>query len=270
MQWFLNFNPATSIELSDRGLAYGDGLFETLSARDGVISNLSLHLSRLERGFKRLGFKVDTSEIVKLAGFLSDQAARFESVGFKVMVTRGSGGRGYLPPASANYSWLVGVFDLPDYSAAQSQGISLTHIPVQTSINRNIAGLKHLNRLENVLAKQMLPDGYFEAVLSDANGKMVECVQSNLFWVKNGELFTPLLSTSGVQGTMRHAVIQAHLGVVNIVQEDILTLSDADEIFITNALSGILPVVQFNDRELSVGPICRSLRERLVNSHEIN
>lgn len=265
MQWFLNFQPSSTINITDRGLAYGDGLFETISASDGTIPNLHLHLTRLTRGLKRFGFKYEDRAIDELVIFLKEKAAELGDVGFKVIVTRGSGGRGYLPPEKTEFSWLVGVFELPDYNVAQQHGVKLTALSVQSSVNRSTAGLKHLNRLENVLAKQALKAPYFEAVLSDAFGSMVECIQSNVFWVKNGALYTPVLNVSGVQGTMRHRVIKAFPGVVNIVQQPSSKLLEADEIFVTNALSGVLPVIEYNGRQLSIGPVCRNLMEQLAN-----
>ncbi|WP_158541164.1 aminodeoxychorismate lyase [Marinomonas piezotolerans] len=261
MQWFLNFQTCHTIDVADRGLAYGDGLFETLYSNNGVIAHLDAHLTRLRRGFRRLHFNITTEELALLNEFLLVQAERHQNIGFKIIVTRGAGGRGYMPPESPNYTWLVGLFEIPDYSNYRSHGIRLGRSAIESSINRNLAGLKHLNRLENVLAKQSLNSTEYEAVTSNALGDLVECIQSNIFWVKSGILYTPSLALGGVQGTMRHQIIKHFNGTINIVQQPPYQLMQADEIFLTNALSGVLPVVEFNGYHLPIGPVTKTLIE---------
>lgn len=263
MQWFKNFNPDTSIAISDRGLAYGDGLFETIATQSGTIPALSFHQARLARGCKRLGFDVPTELWQQWWLFIQEQAIETPNCGIKVMVTRGSGGRGYLPPEEPNFEFLVGVFDVPSYQSQQKAGVSLLVSPIQASINRSFSGLKHLNRLENVLAKQSLAGHAYEAVLLDANKHLVECVQSNLFWFKNDQLYTPALHQSGVQGSFRAKILSSFEGVVNVGSYGVDTLYQADEIFVTNALSGILPVTQFEDKTLLIGQLTQKLMDQV-------
>lgn len=263
MQWFRNFNPDTSIDISDRGLAYGDGLFETIATQSGAIPSLAFHQARLARGCKRLGFDISTELWQQWWLFIQEQAVENPDCGIKLMLTRGSGGRGYLPPEQPKFEFLVGVFDAPNYQSQKKLGVSLQVSPIQASINRSLSGLKHLNRLENVLAKQSLLNQAYEAVLLDANQHLVECVQSNLFWFKNGYLYTPALHQSGVQGSFRAKILSSFEGVVNIGSYGIDALCQADEIFVTNGLSGILPVVQFKNKMLPIGRLTQKLMDQV-------
>ncbi|SBS36403.1 Aminodeoxychorismate lyase [Marinomonas aquimarina] len=263
MQWFKNFNPDTSIAISDRGLAYGDGMFETIATQSGSIPDLFFHQARLSRGCKRLGFDVPAELWQQWWLFVQKQAEQTPDCGIKVIVTRGSGGRGYLPPEAPAFEFLVGVFDAPSYVALKKTGVSLLVSPINASINRSFSGLKHLNRLENVLAKQALAGQAYEAVLLDANKHLVECVQSNIFWVKNGQLYTPALHQSGVQGSCRAKILARFEGVVNIGCFGLEALREAEEIFVTNALSGILPVTQFEHNTLAIGPLTQKIMDQV-------
>lgn len=263
MQWFLNFQPCQQISISDRGLAYGDGLFETIATQAGVVSHLEFHQSRLRRGFKRLNFSIAAEQVKELWAFVETQALRYPNCGIKLMVTRGEGGRGYLPPESPSYQFLVGVFDAPDYAKLKEIGVELALSPIPCATSKAVSGLKHLNRLENVLAKQALPTDCYEGVMLDDKGLVIEAIQSNVFWLKNGVLYTPALTHSGVQGGCRNRVIHFFQGAVNIANLSLASLSEADEIFVTNALSGIIPVVKFQGRDFSIGRYTKQLMDHI-------
>ena len=263
MQWFLNFIPEQHVDVSDRGLAYGDGLFETIATSNGITVNLPCHRARLERGLKRLMIAMDADRQEALWAFIAHLAADNVGCGIKLMVTRGSGGRGYLPPTSAQPNIIIGVFDAPNYDAMQQQGVSLTTSLIHASSNRSLAGMKHLNRLENVRAKQCLEDGFYEAVMKDDRGQVIEAIQSNLFWVKKGILYTPAIIRAGVQGSLRSQVIQQYAGVIIIAEFSEEALIDADEIFLCNALSGIIPVTRFHSDRLAIGPVTLQLMEQI-------
>ncbi|WP_425640968.1 aminodeoxychorismate lyase [Marinomonas gallaica] len=263
MQWFRNYLPDSSLSITDRGVSYGDGLFETIATHSGYIPKLAIHQARIKRGCRRLGFNISPEQWQICWAFIAQQALKNPNCGIKLMLTRGSGGRGYRPPTDAAYEFLVGVFDAPNYSQQRSEGVSLVTSRIQTSINPSLSGMKHLNRLENVLAKQELADRAYEAVMLDANGHVIECVQSNIFWIIRGELFTPALSKSGVQGSCRTSILSNFVGSVNVGHFSLASLQQADEIFVSNALSGILPVVKFDDRILQLGKLTRTLMDQV-------
>lgn len=262
MQWFLNFYPSQNISISDRGFSYGDGLFETISTCSGSIVNLTAHQQRLQRGLLRLGFDLNDDTLSKLWLFLNEQAQLHPNCGLKVIVTRGSGGRGYMPPENPEPQILVGVFDAPDYRQQKASGVALEISATECSSNRSLAGLKHLNRLENVLAKQALSSQYYEAIMKNGAGEVIECIQSNIFWVKNKILCTPAILTGGVQGSMRNQILRHFNGVTSISTLTESILEEADEIFVTNALSGIIPVTQFKNRIIEIGSITQQLMEQ--------
>lgn len=263
MQWFLNFIPAQHINLSDRGFAYGDGIFETVATQHGSILNLAGHQNRLARGLKRLKFTLDESLIDQLWTFIAEQAALNNGCGVKLIITRGSGGRGYLPPDAPQFEIAVGIFDAPNYHSFKKQGVSLTVSSVECSLNRSIAGLKHLNRLENVMAKQALMPEYYEALMKTSAGHVIEAIQSNIFWVKEGVLHTPAIIDAGVQGSFRSQIIENFQGVINVSRYHESDVLEADEIFVCNALSGVLPVTHFQGRAVKIGPITQQLMEQL-------
>ena len=246
MTWFVNYRLDSSVSIADRGFTYGDGVFETIRALPDTFFQLDDHLVRLYRGLSKLGMPLSFEQKNELIGFLCSQVLgliKEESV-VKIMVTRGEGGRGYLPPEEITHSIVIGVLSAPDYQVQQSKGVSLSVSPVPVNNNRFLSGIKHLNRLENVMAKRFLMAPDFEAIMLNTDGELIECIQSNLFWFKNGVIHTPSLEHAGVQGTYRKAIIESQFYYT--VQIGHFSLSDiigADEVFITNSLMGVVPVV---------------------------
>lgn len=256
MTWFVNYNPDHSVSVADRGLAYGDGVFETVLSFPQYFLQLDDHLSRLYRGLYSLGMPFSADQKHELSLFLDERIlpmVQQESV-VKIMVTRGEGGRGYLPPQHCKHSVFIGLLPAPDYRIQRDKGVCLSVSPVPVSTNRFLAGIKHLNRLENVLAKRFLSGSDFEAIMLDSEKNMIECIQSNLFWFKGNTLYTPALHSCGVQGTYRKALVSAPLNfLVQVGDYSIDTLESADEVFITNSLMGIVPVTKVADRFYPIG-----------------
>ncbi|ETX11444.1 aminotransferase IV [Marinomonas ushuaiensis DSM 15871] len=251
MTWFVNYRLDSSVSIADRGLTYGDGVFETIRVIPNTIFQLDDHLSRLYRGLIRLGMPLSDKQKSELVAFLYSTSSTLineESV-VKIIVTRGEGGRGYLPPEKAIHSVIIGILPAPNYQMQQDKGVSLSVSPIPVSNNRFLSGIKHLNRLENVMAKRFLVAPDFEAIMLNEGDELVECIQSNLFWFKKGVIYTPSLEKSGVQGTYRKAIIenQTHYSVQigHFFLSDIIS---ADEVFITNSLMGVVPVINITTR----------------------
>ncbi|SBS38097.1 Aminodeoxychorismate lyase [Marinomonas spartinae] len=256
MKWFVNYYQDDMVSASDRGLAYGDGVFETIKASPYGFYQLDDHFSRLTGGLKRLGMPFSEEDAQRLRQFLFDEILS-ETDDFsvvKIIVTRGEGGRGYLPPNSPKHTVLVGVGGAPDYTLEQRHGVRLGLSPIEVSRNRYLSGLKHLNRLENVLAKQHLLAQHFEDIMLDYLGNVVECIQSNIFCFHNGSLMTPSLAEAGVQGTYRkHIMASQSLYPVNICELSLNDLKQSDEIFITNSLMGVVPVISLQGCSFAIG-----------------
>lgn len=246
MTWFFNYKLDSSVPITDRGFSYGDGVFETIRAMPNLFFQLDDHLERLCRGLNKLGMPFTLEQKNELTTFLFSQVSRLikEKSVVKIIVTRGEGGRGYLPPEQTFHSIVIGVLSASNYQIQQKKGVSLSVSPIPINNNRFLSGIKHLNRLENIIAKRFLMESDFEAIMLNTNSELIECIQSNLFWFNKGVLYTPSLEKSGVQGTYRKAIIenQTH----HSVQIGHFSLSDimvADEVFIANSLMEIVPVV---------------------------
>ena len=263
MTWFVNYRLEKSVSVADRGLAYGDGVFETIRVLPHYFLQIDDHLSRLYRGLLKLGMPFSSDQKNRLSNFLDQNILPLidnESV-VKIIVSRGEGGRGYLAPESCIHSIIIGILPAPDYQVHREKGVSLSVSPVPTNSNRFLSGIKHLNRLENVIAKRFLRAPDFEAIMLNDRQKLVECIQSNLFWVKKNVFYTPSLERSGVQGTYRKAIIEnQNTYTIQIGHYSLSDLMAADEVFITNSLMGIVPVTHIVETSFPIGIHTRKLQ----------
>ncbi|MBC9251335.1 aminodeoxychorismate lyase [Pseudomonas alcaligenes] len=254
--------PAAELSLLDRGLAYGDGLFETIAVRNGKPRLLVRHLVRLTEGAQRLRLELDLAVLeAELLAFCSQLG---EGVA-KLLVTRGDGLRGYAAPVPAQPRRILLGSPVPAYPSAHAeQGVRLFPCSTRLAEQPLLAGLKHLNRLEQVLARSEWADPAFaEGLLCDNSGRVIEGVFSNLFLVKDGVLLTAALTRCGVAGVMRAELLQQAevLGLAVQVRDIALTeLLDADEVFLCNSQYGIWPVRELQGRDWSVGPLTRKLQ----------
>lgn len=257
----INGQPQTTIEYTDRGLHYGDGLFETIALVNGRLQLWQLHMQRLHDGCKRIQLPPVNESL-----WLHD-IAQLNATGncvIKLLLTRGSGGRGYRFPEATQVTRIAAVYPWPEHPASNAQdGVTVTVCGTAASVNPALAGLKHLNRLENVLARnEWLDASLAEGLMLDDHGHVIEGTMSNLFAVKNGEVHTPLLNRAGVRGVMRAHIINLAKQLNIPVQEHDISLSalhQMDELFLTNSLIGIWPVKQLQATEFSVGKITKQL-----------
>jgi 4-amino-4-deoxychorismate lyase len=259
----------TALPADDRGLAYGDGVFETMRLTDGVVPLLDLHLERLAEGCRRLALTPPPAgqliaEIDRVRAGQSDAVV-------KVVLTRGSGGRGYAPPAAPAERRIVSCHSLPSWPAANyTEGVGVWLCTTRLGRNPALAGLKHLGRLEQVLASlEPAPPGCAEGLMRDVEGAIVEGIRSNLFVVCDGVLTTPGLEDCGVAGVMRRFVLEATATAGLPAVETRLSLDEllaADEVFLTSSVFGIWPVARLvdPDRRWPVGPQTRQLMATLA------
>jgi len=268
MTVLINGEANDCIASSDRGLQYGDGLFETIAVENGQCEHWYEHMSRLKEGCKRLNIPApDAQQLLTEAQQLygdKDKAV------LKIIITRGSGGRGYRIPERVTPTRIVSVHPWPDFpSQNTSAGIRLHLCETQLSRQTALAGIKHLNRLEQVIARNEWHDpDISEGLMADAAGNIIEGTMSNYFAVINGELITPDISHCGVAGIMRaHIVRQAVLHEITVHEQNI-TLDDllmADELFICNSIIGIWPVRQLQDKHYKViGDVTSEIMNGLV------
>ena len=259
---------ARAIAATDRGLQYGDGLFETILFRNGTTRYLHEHLARMELGCQRLGIPYPGRDLL-----ISDVegVTRGQDDGVvKIMVTRGVGGRGYRPEKSAAPTRIVRLFPLPPPLAAPGEGIAACWCLTRLGHSPSLAGIKHLNRLEQVLAQmEWQPDKFGEGLMLDVTGAVVCGTSTNLFAVIDATLYTPEILHCGIRGIMRARVLQAAATLGIQTAECILRPEDlarASEVFLTNAVRGIVPVCKLEERRWPVGAVSRRLGQKLGGS----
>lgn len=278
----INGHPTEQLSVLDRGFQYGDGLFETLRIRDGQPLHWSRHMARLASGCERLGISMPELACLRTeAESLCRDLDGNQPGVLKITVTRGKGERGYASMGGHEPTRVLAVFPVPEFPASHAtQGVKLRLCEMRLGENSALAGIKHLNRLEQVLARAEWDDpDIAEGVLLDNHNNIVEGTMSNLFCVQAREgvqptLLTPTLSRCGVRGVTRDRILEcaAQLGIPSRETDLQLTdLQQASEVFISNSLIGIWPVRQFiqqdnqqgKQQEYAVGPITRRLSECL-------
>lgn len=256
----LNGQPASGISLQDRGLAYGDGLFETILVHNGHVVLLDAHLRRLREGCERMGLAFDEKAIRHDLKAVLSHVDAANSV-LKLMLVRKAGGRGYRPGTDA-CNRIVTVHPQPIYSGNPEQGIAMFLCQQRLARQPALAGLKHLNRLEQVLASREWPDERFhEGLMLDTGDLVIEGTRSNVFAVVDGRLVTPQLDHCGVDGVLRRTLL-THFGPR--AQQAELTVSQlqaADEVFVCNSVFGVWPVTTLHltseRRQFPVGAFTR-------------
>lgn len=264
----LDGRPAEVLPLDDRGVSYGDALFETLRVVGGRPEAWNDHLARLSHGAARLGLPAPDVEALA-----ADAAALFADGGdgiLRLWWSRGSGGRGYRPPEPATPRRMACRFPASERPAAVA---TVRRCTTRLARQPLLAGLKHANRLEQVLARAEWDDpAIHEGLVCDTDGLLVEAVQSNLFWVREGVLETPDLSESGVAGIIRNRIL-ALAGEAGLPTREVRrppeALMTASEAFLTNSVFHLWPIARFEGQEWPApGPVARELSPRLSNDLE--
>ena len=262
----INGELQTTLAVSDRGLHYGDGVFETIAIRAGIPQRWHRHWQRLSRSCQRLGIEGVDEEIVRSEA--RELCAGMGQAVLKVIATRGSGGRGYRPDRNQRATRILASYAWPDYPEANRRdGVAVRLCATRLGRNPALAGMKHLNRLEQVLARREW-DGadIAEGLMLDDRGQVISGTLSNLFIVKAGRLLTPRLDECGVEGVMRGAILDLAIELGIVVEEAAVTLDDlrqAEELFLCNALIGIWPVRRVEQQAYAVGPVTGQLAQHL-------
>ena len=272
MQTFHQRQPCDAIAPNDRGFLYGDGLFSSVRVREGVPRLWAHHIDRLQQAQQRLGLQFDLTELTRQA---FEYAAQLQHGTLKIIVSRGAGQRGYLPPdqPAAVYFQLFpsaarsdepqadGVFVVDQIASGVLQAPRLGHVMPE------LAGLKTLNRLEQVLLRQALVQTtWSEGLVLDLDGMVVEGVQSNCWWLREGQWQTPCLQRAGIAGVMRAEIMrrmqqrQIDFGQVRL---HVGELHQIESLFFCNTITGILAVNNLDGRCLQTNSIDRLLADLL-------
>lgn len=273
--FLINGQVQDHIAAADRGLQYGDGLFETIAILDGKPQHWERHLRRLACGCDRLNIPYPGDDLLwqELRQVLIMQPRAV----LKIVLTRGAGGRGYRPPAEIHPTRILSLHEWPDYPPShRAQGVAVRLCRTPLGRNPALAGLKHLNRLEQVLARGEWSDpASAEGLMLDGEGLLIEGTMSNVFLGRGGELYTPDLGRCGVAGIMREVVLDAcrdHGIPVAVRDIPVEELTVAEEIFLTNSLIGLWPVTCIAapiDRPLPIGPVTTRVCEILSHARAL-
>lgn len=262
---WLNGAPVTALPLLERAFAYGDGLFSTIAVANGQASLLELHWQRLAIGCQRLALALD--DMSRWQQDFQRFCRQYPDCTAKIIVSRGEGGRGYLADPGMPAHCYFYAYAPTVYPVQHQQGINTGFLRGRLGLNPLLAGLKHLNRLEQVLLRQELATTPFpEALVCDINGYVIEGVFSNVFLVQNGRLITPPLHEAGVAGVRRQQILTLAASLAIPLHEQKVTPEQvlaADEIFFCNSLYGIWPVKQIQGTIRAHHAVTRQLQQQL-------
>jgi 4-amino-4-deoxychorismate lyase len=245
-----------------RGFAYGDGLFETMRVHRGRVAWFATHMARLSEGAMRLRIPLPPVAMIE-----REMLALFDDAGdgvLKLIVSRGGGGRGYAHDPLAPPLWRVSRHALP--APARAEGLVLRWCNLRLASQPALAGLKHCNRLEQVLARGEWDDaGIDEGLLCSADGDVVCATAANLFVLHGTRWSTPRIDRCGVAGVCRAWVLgETHATETRVMRQDVET---ADAVLLCNAVRGILPVARLDARTWAPHPAVAALRARLARAH---
>ena len=268
-QILINGCKTDQISVLDRGFQYGDGLFETIRVTAGKPRFWASHINRLSEGCARLAIKMPEPSVLEAeAKQLCDGIA---SGVLKITLTRGSGGRGYMINESIVATRVLALFPAPQFpDDCRNKGAVLRVCETRLGRNPALAGIKHLNRLEQVLARAEWNDpDIHEGLMLDNKNNIVEGTMSNMFAVKNNELYTPELSHCGVKGVIREQIIEIAKKrdiAVHETELDLNGMHQFQEVFLSNSLIGIWPVRKLEDQTFNIGPLSQQMSDALENA----
>ncbi|EAR55176.1 4-amino-4-deoxychorismate lyase [Photobacterium sp. SKA34] len=264
---FINSQKQGELAITDRATQYGDGCFSTIGVKQGKLLLWSLHVERLQQTLRRLAINEPNWDQVFLQA--EQSAATFtDRGGVKILISRGCGGRGYSSTGCDDTTVIFSTFNWPaHYEQWQKEGILLGVCQQQLGYSPMLAGMKHLNRLEQVLLKQEVEHKqWLDAVVLNTNNHVIETTASNIFWRKGNIVYTPDLTGSGVEGVMRRHVITLLSTLPYTLELGNYSLPDllcADEVFITNALMELVPIKVIDSTYYKEQSLLDVLKKRL-------
>ncbi|MGH1470212.1 MAG: aminodeoxychorismate lyase [Cellvibrionaceae bacterium] len=273
----INGRIGSALDTLDRGLAYGDGLFETVLLHQDTLPYWVDHRARLQSGCDRLRIIIDQNVLNEYLSHVID-AARTHQISeglIKIIVTRGSAGRGYQPTLNVAPTIIIMLLPVPLIPESfYENGVDVFICKHRLSYNESLAGLKHLNKLDYVLAGlEWDPLDYQEALLFDIENNLIEATSRNIFVVKDNKVFTPNLHKVGVEGVAKKNICRLFKESLKVslveMKIDLAFLLSADEVFLSNSVTGIWPVKNIlgtpvNSGEATgVGPVTRLIQQRM-------
>lgn len=271
--WYRNGAPVQGIDIDDRAVQYGDGLFETIAIRHGAPRLWSYHMERLARGCDRL--RMTMPAVQDLRDWLEDAVTRSDEISAyctaKIIVSSGVRQRGYARDVPSDTETIVGVFPTRPIAASKyREGVAAIRCATRLAAPSVSAGLKTLNRLEQVLARsESVLSGAFEGITLDADDHVICGTMSNVFMVRNESILTPSLQRCGVAGVMRRYTLETlekHSMAVEIRDITELQLLQSDEVFLTNSQFGVLPLRRYGEHVWDSKTVTRRVMAMLADN----
>ncbi|PHV12563.1 aminodeoxychorismate lyase [Chitinimonas sp. BJB300] len=266
MNTLVNGQAGDYIAVRDRGFAYGDGVFRTLKCDAGRLLAWPRHYAKLAADCVALGIRCPAESIL-----LADLAQLApENAAVKLTISRGLSARGYACDPNANPTRIVQIGVLPTYPAdLHTVGVHVRLCDWLLSIQAGLAGVKHLNRLDQVMARREWDDTViFDGLMSNARAEVVEGVMTNLYLLKDGILYTHPLADCGVAGVMRDLVLEASVTLrIPTLQQPftVEALALADAVLLSNSLAGVVPVAQCGTHQWHNFTTAQRLHAAVVN-----
>jgi 4-amino-4-deoxychorismate lyase len=253
-----------AVSVLDRGLAYGDGVFRTLRVLDGRPFLWSRQYAKLAADCAALKLSVPARPLLERE--VSHIAAHIPDAIVKIIVTRGAAARGYAIPRAAKPHRILISAPLAHRRGPVS-GVEVLLCETRLALQPRLAGIKHLNRLENVLARsEWREPAIAEGLLRDIEGNVISGTMSNLFLVRGGRLLTPELTRCGVAGVQRARIIELarrHKMPLQIGRLGIEDVYAADEVFLVNSVIGLWPVIKLGRKKWKAGETAAEIRQWL-------
>ena len=261
----VNGIPGDRVSILDRGLQFGDGLFETLAIVEGQPCLWDSHVARLAASCARLGIPMPDT------GVLKNEARELiggqQQAVLKIILTRGCSERGYAS-ADAGATRILSLFS---WDGPAHTPLRVAVLSRRLGLNPSLAGLKHLNRLEQVMARRELPADAGEGVMLDIEGRLAEGIAANIFLQQADRLLTPRLDECGVAGVVRQLIMDTGQDMDMPVEETRLYLQDllnADALYFSSSLLGIRRVYAIIGQDWQPGlethPVMEAARRRVL------
>ncbi len=269
---WINGQPHDSISANDRGLLFGDGCFTTLAKVRGKLERLPAHLERLQRDSRAL--LIPGIDAAMLRSEIEAYAATVPDGVVRMTLTRGTGGSGYTLPAMTQATRILQWRDAHPLAQQNAKlGIAVFACTTRLARQPRLAGVKHCNRIENILARAELPEqGFAEGLMFDEQEQLIEGTFSNIFWRENEGWFTPLLDQCGIAGVMRAEILslmrQYGIRVQEVKRAKTQVLNAMQEAFVCNSVIGIWPVTQVVNKMLMIGNDTRHFQAAIGRTSE--
>lgn len=265
LECLINGEISKYIHTSNRGLNYADGVFETMVVQNSRPRRWQAHMDRLGLGCERLGLVMPPQAL--LLREVQTITAGLPDCVVKIVLVRGGQGRGYAPPSDGICTRIISTHSYPDGTTEIArEGVKAQVCDLRLALQPALGGIKHLNRLEQVLAAAEIRDSSaVEGILLDREDHVISAIAANVFLVFDDRLLTPRLDRCGVRGVVRGMILSAFGARCEQRRIHVDMLWDADEIFITNSVRGIVPLIAINEHKYDIGPATRELQGWLLS-----